>query len=465
MALVTGAVLIIAAVPGRAAAGGERLWVKRYNEYTDSATAIAVSPDGSMAFVTGNFQSFDGVEDHWITLGLDASTGARRWSMTHGVSPYDSASDIAVSPDGATVFVTGATHTSIENGLSDYGTIAYDATTGAEIWTASYDGGCGCPDGGDGASDLAVSPDGSTVFVTGTIQVPGTDPSGGPLFDDATVAYDAATGAERWVSPYDGGPSDLATSVAVSPTGSTVFVTGDSVGTDTRDDFVTLAYASDTGDLLWTSAYRGTARKSVDIPSTLVTGPQGSRVFVTGRSQAPTEDSHFATVAFSATTGERLWARTYDGPGTGDDGANDIAVSPTSRRLFVGGSSAGSDAELDCTVVAYRSATGERLWVTRVKGTGRDADVCRSVVTSPDGSEVFAAGLVTDQTPDYLTAAMRAAGGKVVWRATYDGPVHGIDSAADLAVGPGRGRHLRVFVTGTSAGTVSEDLATLAYTA
>src|SRR5919201_1514339 len=248
MALVTGAVLIIAAVPGRAAAGGERLWVKRYNEYTDSATAIAVSPDGSMAFVTGNFQSFDGVEDHWITLGLDASTGARRWSMTHAVSPY-----------------------------------------------------------------------GSTVFVTGTIQVPGTDPSGGPLFDDATVAYAAATGAERWDSPYDGGPSDLATSVAVSPTGSTVFVTGDSVGTDTRDDFVTLAYASETGDLLWTSAYRGTARKSVDIPSTLVTGPQGSRLFVTGRSQAPTEDSHFATVAFSATTGERLWARTYDGPGTGDD--------------------------------------------------------------------------------------------------------------------------------------------------
>ena len=59
-----------------------------------------------------------------------------------------------------------------------------------------------------------------------------------------TIAYRAATGKRLWTARYDGPAQqdDEATSVAVSPTGGTVFVTGYSTGIGTETDYATLAY-------------------------------------------------------------------------------------------------------------------------------------------------------------------------------------------------------------------------------
>ncbi len=86
---------------------------------------------------------------------------------------------------------------------------------------------------------MAVSPGGSTVYVTGQSSTPAT------YWDYATVAYNAATGAQQWVKRYNGPASsdDSAYSVAVSPTGDRVFVTGRSLGTTTGYDCATVAYS------------------------------------------------------------------------------------------------------------------------------------------------------------------------------------------------------------------------------
>ncbi|SRR6266567_1305911 len=96
------------------------------------------------------------------------------------------------------------------------------AAPGARLWLARYDGGS---DGYDAAHAMAVSPDGSTVFVTGDswrIRATGRD--------YATVAYSTATGRRLWVRRYSGPGqrTDIAWAVAVSPDGSMVFVTGGS---------------------------------------------------------------------------------------------------------------------------------------------------------------------------------------------------------------------------------------------
>ena len=70
------------------------------------------------------------------------------------------------------------------------------------------------------------------------------DPGSSKGLDYATIAYNAATGAQLWASGYNGpgNGQDFATSVAVSPVGGTVFVTGQSTGTNSGPDYATTAY-------------------------------------------------------------------------------------------------------------------------------------------------------------------------------------------------------------------------------
>src|SRR5205814_2331759 len=142
-------------------------------------------------------------------------TGARLWASRHGENAEDTVSGLAVSPDGSKVFVTGTSFRSEFD--NDFLTVAYDASTGAQLWSARYD-----HDDFDYTRAIAVSPDGSKVFVTGASKGDST-PN-----DYATVAYDAATGARLWGSIYGSGAQaeDDPRALAVSPDGSQVFVTG-----------------------------------------------------------------------------------------------------------------------------------------------------------------------------------------------------------------------------------------------
>src|SRR5206468_8618265 len=127
----------------------------------------------------------------------------------------DMATDVAVSPDGSRAFVTGT-------GTQDYTTAAFDSATGQTLWAARYDGGHGF----DSASVLAVSPDGARLYLTGL-----SADGGIACFGDvgstasATVEYDAATGIQGWASRYRGlkKDPDEGLAVALSPDGSAVF--------------------------------------------------------------------------------------------------------------------------------------------------------------------------------------------------------------------------------------------------
>src|SRR5207244_1432326 len=132
----------------------------------------------------------------------------------------------------------------------DYGTLAYNASTGAQVWASRYNGPA---NGDDDAYSLAVSPDGSRVYVTGCSYGSGTGD------DYATVAYSASTGAQVWASRYNGPAhgNDQANSLAVSPDGSRVYVTGWSPGSGTGEDYATVAYSASTGAEVWISRYNG----------------------------------------------------------------------------------------------------------------------------------------------------------------------------------------------------------------
>src|SRR5204862_8268109 len=89
------------------------------------------------------------------------------------------------------------------------------------------------------AASGAVGAHGTKVDVTGD----SAGSTSGP--DYTTLAYDALTGARDCVKFYNGpsNDTDRATSLAISPDGTKVFVTGGSAGS-TSSDYATIAYVA-----------------------------------------------------------------------------------------------------------------------------------------------------------------------------------------------------------------------------
>ena len=67
---------------------------------------------------------------------------------------------------------------------------------------------------------------------------------------------------------------------------------------------------------------------------------------MTGVSTGPDGDLDYATVAYDASTGAKLWVKRYNGPGNGDDVAHALGVSPDGSQVFVTGLTAGCDGQL-----------------------------------------------------------------------------------------------------------------------
>ena len=157
-----------------------------------------------------------------------------RWEQRYNgpADLYDAANDLALSPDGSMVYVTGVSDDSGPT-FDDYTTLAYDAGSGDLVWATRLRGGAQ-----DIAEAVAASPDGSTVWVTGTTHWA---PGG---YDYTTEAYDAATGANTTERKFNwaGRSADNATALAISPDGSKIFVTGYSEGSPGDYDFATVAY-------------------------------------------------------------------------------------------------------------------------------------------------------------------------------------------------------------------------------
>lgn len=411
--------------------------------------------------------------------GIDSIDRCEAWEAVYDYAPahtasgFDYTGDIASSPDGTRVFVTGRSWDAVTSRLKA-ATVAYDVTTGAQLWVDRYEG---AEPENDYLSSAIVSPDGSTVYVTG---VEGMNPVG-ELGDYLTIAYDTASGARRWTATYDspqeGDQDEEAHRVAVSPNGNWVYVTGQTGWQHANADIATVAYRAATGEQVWASEYSrepgvgedigvdilatndavyvggetGTRIAAIKLgagdPATdpdagqvlWATGPQHpgygywialspdeSRVFVSGSDHTPPNATIFpgwdyATLAFDADTGQEIWMSTYSAPDAGQDVPYAHALSPDGRRIYVTGRSQGtaSGFDGDYATVAYDTATGARLWVARFSTPGTIFETGADVAVSPDGSRVYVTGgsAPWGDAGDAVTQAYDAASGAVVWTA------------------------------------------------
>src|SRR5437763_6857487 len=294
--------------------------------------------------------------------------------------------------------------------------------------------GSGSITGLDGASGVAVSPDGRTVYATGE-------------HDDALAVFhrDSATGALTFVEMKQDAVDGVdglngAHGVVVSPDGVHVYVaskTGDALAVFSRD--------VDTGALTFVQAKNDGVGKvnGLDGAEGIAISPDGAHVYVAGRN-----DDSLAVFSRDAATGALTYVEIqrdgYAGVVQGLLGAKAVAVSPDGAHVYAAGS-------LENAVAVFgRDAATGKLTFIEVQREGQNGVLglfgAKAVTVSLDGANLYVAGgyddalVVFDRNPEtgMLTSVQLLEDGV--------GGVNGLNGADAVAVSPD-GTH--VFVTGS----------------
>jgi hypothetical protein len=181
-------------------------------------------------FLTG-FSNTSAAKHDFFTIKFDADGGVRwekRVAVVSGMTDIE-AKAMAVDRTG-NVYIAG----SAVCPSSAFIAIKYDKDGNLQ-WTKTYDAGLGY----NYATAVAVDSAGN-AYVTGLAQY-----SSLSYFDYATVKYDT-DGNEKWVRSYGYAAKgyDWPRAIAVDNKGY-VYVTGSSVGVDTKEDYLTIKYRAD----------------------------------------------------------------------------------------------------------------------------------------------------------------------------------------------------------------------------
>lgn len=272
----------------------------------------------------------------------------------------DESTDIAVDSFGS-VYVTG-----YSQGLGydyDCATIKYGAQ-GDVLWINRYDGGFD-----DYAYKLALD-DSENVYITGSSYIPISDA------DYLIIKYNT-DGVEQWSRKYNGtGNSfDKVNDIAIDDSGN-VFITGESYGSGSQNDYVTIKYNAD-GVEQWVRRYNG-PDNSYDEAVALTIDNSGN-VLVTGKSIGLFPTHNYATIKYNM-DGVEQWIKRYASGGNLDDVPYDISVDDLGNTYITGYSSNPDTAiyDVDYFTIKYNSS-GIQQWTARYNGTDNNSDVGRAI--------------------------------------------------------------------------------------
>ncbi|MCP3868710.1 MAG: lactonase family protein [Gammaproteobacteria bacterium] len=336
----------------------------------DSASSVAVSPDGSHVYGTG------WKDDALVVFSQNGTTGELsfrevHWDDTGGVNGLEAATSVALSPDGVHLYVAGQD----DNALVVF---ERDQITGQLFYIDTLYDGIGVRYGLTQPSSVTVSPDGAHVYVTG-------------FTANAVTVFerDTTTGMLGFVEVQRDGTGgvnglDGAETVSVSPDGRHVYATGFNTGT-------VVAFLRDetTGQLNFLeSLQNGTGTVDGLLGARdIVLSPSGSHVYVTGA-----WDDSIAVFSRNVNTGQLSFLEVQRNGIAGVSGlafAHSIAISSDGAHLYATGSND------DAIIVFQRNRATGRLSFLEYHRDGVEGVQglydATAVSVSPDGMRVYVA--------------------------------------------------------------------------
>jgi DNA-binding beta-propeller fold protein YncE len=331
-------------------------------------------------------------------LANDASQGC----FDLPFDPLDQARDVAVSPDGKSVYVVSYVGDSVAHFFrGPGGQISYDGCLANDASNGCFD----LPDEPlDGPVGVAVSPDGKSVYVASAISSSVAhffrDGPDGQISYDGCLANDASDGCFDLPEEPLGGAQD----VAVSADGKSVYAV--SSGADAVAHFFR---GGPDGQISYDGCVANTPDEGcADIPEAPISDPTGVAVSPDGKSVYVTALSGNAVAHLfrGGPDGQISWdscvnndgsQNCADAPAAPLTGAGGVAVSPDGKSVYVTAEGIGGVAHL------FRGGPdGQISWDGCLNDNGSEncGDLpgtpllaTRGVSVSPDGSSVYVASL------------------------------------------------------------------------
>jgi uncharacterized delta-60 repeat protein len=319
---------------------GVQQWAARYNgpaNATDEVYSLQVDNTGNV-YITGYSNSAASMDDI-VTIKYN-SAGAEQWVKRYnGTANNDDYGNSLVLDAAGNIYVTcTSTETATDQ---DYLTIKYDPA-GNQVWTAFY----------NGPADDEDFPSSNAIDAAGNIYVVGYSVGVGTERDYCVVKYNPS-GQQQWASRYDGPDGwDEAFNVVVDNSGN-VYITGNSAGIGTGDDYATIKYNS-AGDEQWVARYNGSGASN-DYCNWVCVDPTGN-VYVTGIIWDGTGNpENIATIAYNS-AGVEQWVQIFNGPGNEFDSGNAMAIDNVGNVYVTGGSD--NSENTDFITIKYNSIIG-----------------------------------------------------------------------------------------------------------
>jgi DNA-binding beta-propeller fold protein YncE len=262
----------------------------RNGEALENPSSVVVSPDGRNVYVGANgiavFRRNPLTGDLKQEKGGD---GCRAEENRGGACRFAYATDLAISPNGKDVYVTSPSREAIAIFARDARTGALKQLPGRRgcISQRGANGRCGKAHALSGADHIAVSPDGANVYVSAkyseSVAIFDRDPKTGALAQKRGVAGCISQSGSQGTCEDGRGLRETG-SIAVSPDGSNVYVLGefsDELATFDRrvgGDLVQLAGAA---GCISAQQEPGCGNTTVlEVPTDLTVSPDGKNVYV-----------------------------------------------------------------------------------------------------------------------------------------------------------------------------------------
>jgi hypothetical protein len=193
---------------------------------------------------------------------------------------------------------------------------------------------------------------GSDIFLIGD--------TGGPNGDTFTVSKFTQDGTVAWYRYLVATSVEGTTAGTMDPNGN-IYLTGRRIKVFPSHVMYQTFKTDNEGNQLWSAQYLG------PIPgyhkANAIALDSAGNVYVTGQSPGPGTGNDYATIKYSP-DGQELWVQRYDGPAHGDDVATAIAVAPDGSVYVTGWSTTASNL-IEITTIKYAQSPGLTLDTNR----------------------------------------------------------------------------------------------------